>query len=105
MVLGIGLMQGMFGIISAVTWPRFYGRTHLGAISGFSTSIVVAGTAVGPYLFSVAHDQFGTYRPATLLCAVVALILLVEVRCPSSRRSRRTFRKMLQFSSKTQAST
>ncbi|WP_146520949.1 MFS transporter [Stieleria varia] len=76
-VLGMGMMQGMFGIISAVTWPRFYGRTHLGAISGFSTSIVVAGTAVGPYLFSVAHDQFGTYRPATILCAVLAVALLV----------------------------
>lgn len=73
--LGMGLNQGMFGIISAVTWPRFYGRTHLGAISGFSTSIVVAGTAVGPYLFSVAHDWFGTYRGATLLSACVSLIL------------------------------
>tara|TARA_R110002073_G_scaffold336522_1_gene534673 strand:- start:1393 stop:2736 length:1344 start_codon:yes stop_codon:yes gene_type:complete len=75
-VLGMGLMQGMFGIISGVTWPRFYGRTHLGAISGFSTSIVVAGTAVGPYLFSVSHDRFGSYQAATLLCAVVALLLL-----------------------------
>lgn len=77
-VLGMGVMQGMFGIISAATWPRFYGRTHLGAISGFSTSIVVAGTAVGPYLFSVMHDQFGSFRPASLLCAVVALILLAS---------------------------
>ncbi|MFG0261443.1 MAG: MFS transporter [Novipirellula sp. JB048] len=74
-VLGMGLMQGMFGIISAVTWPRFYGRTHLGAISGFSTSIVVAGTAIGPYLFSVTHDSFATYRPATLLCTLAALVL------------------------------
>ncbi|WP_148080117.1 MFS transporter [Roseimaritima ulvae] len=75
-VLGMGLMQGLFGIISGVTWPRFYGRQHLGAISGFSTSIVVAGTAVGPYLFSVAHDRFGSYRAATVLCGVAALALL-----------------------------
>ncbi|WDQ15480.1 MFS transporter [Rhodopirellula sp. P2] len=75
-VLGMGLMQGMFGIISGVTWPRFFGRMHLGAISGFSTSIVVAGTAIGPYLFSVAHDQVGAYRPATLLCAVAAVVLI-----------------------------
>ncbi|WP_146599814.1 MFS transporter [Novipirellula aureliae] len=75
-VLGMGLMQGMFGIIASVTWPRFFGRKHLGAISGFSTSLVVAGTAVGPYLFSVAHDQFDTYRVATLLCALFAVILL-----------------------------
>jgi sugar phosphate permease len=74
-VLGMGLMQGMFGIISAVTWPRFYGRSNLGAISGFSTSIVVAGTAVGPYLFSVAFDVVGTYMPATLICAVLGLLL------------------------------
>ena len=86
-VLGMGLMQGMFGIISGVTWPRFYGRTHLGAISGFSTSIVVAGTAVGPYLFSVAHDQFGSYRPATLLCATVALLLIAA--SPHAQRRNR----------------
>ena len=76
-VLGMGLMQGMFGIIASVTWPRFFGRKHLGAISGFSTSLVVAGTAVGPYGFSVAHDQFGSYRAATTLCAFFAIILLV----------------------------
>jgi len=75
-VLGMGLMQGVFGTISGVTWPRFYGRKHLGAISGFSTSIVVAGTAVGPYLFSVARDQFGTYRPATVGCAIFAAVLI-----------------------------
>lgn len=83
-VLGMGLMQGMFGIISAATWPRFYGRTHLGAISGFSTSIVVAGTAVGPYLFSVVHDRFETYRPAMLLCAIVAIMLFAA--CPRADR-------------------
>lgn len=77
-------MQGMLGIISAATWPRFYGRTHLGAISGFSTSIVVAGTAVGPHVFSLAHDQFGTYRPALLVCAMVAIILFAA----SSRADR-----------------
>lgn len=75
-VLGMGLMQGMFGIISAATWPRFFGRAHLGAISGFSTSIVVAGTAVGPYLFSISHDWFGSYRAATLVCTVLAIVLL-----------------------------
>ncbi|TWU31203.1 hypothetical protein Poly41_63940 [Novipirellula artificiosorum] len=45
-VLGMGFMQGMFSILSAVTWPRFFGRSHLGAVSGMSTSIVVVGTAI-----------------------------------------------------------
>ncbi|EMI57419.1 MFS transporter [Rhodopirellula sallentina] len=83
-VVGMGMMQGMFSIVSGVTWPRFFGRTHLGAISGFSTSIVVGGTAIGPYLFSVAHDRTGSYQPATMLCAVCAVALIAA----SSRADR-----------------
>ncbi len=76
-VLGMGLMQGMFGIVSGGTWPRFFGRRNLGAISGFSTSIVVAGTAVGPVIFSYSLDLLGSYQAAAMLCAGLGLILLV----------------------------
>jgi OFA family oxalate/formate antiporter-like MFS transporter len=41
-------MQGMFGIMANVTWPRFFGRGHLGAVAGFAMALNVAGTAVGP---------------------------------------------------------
>lgn len=76
-VAGHGLMQGMFGVLSNVTWPRFYGRRHLGAIAGFATSLTVLGTAIGPALFSLLRDVSGTYAPAAILIGVVGLILIV----------------------------
>ena len=76
-IVGHGFMQGMFGILSNVTWPRFFGRRHLGAIAGFATAITVAGTAVGPALFSGVRDLTGTYSAAALGTAAVAVVLLV----------------------------
>ncbi len=72
-ILGQGIMQGMFGIIANVTWPRFFGRKHLGAISGFASSIGVVGTAVGPFLFSTLRDVTGGYGPAGLIVALLAV--------------------------------
>jgi sugar phosphate permease len=79
LILGQGLMQGVFGILSNITWPRFFGRAHLGAISGFAMSLNVAGTAVGPYVFSFGRDLSGGYGGAALVCAAVAVALLVAV--------------------------
>lgn len=77
MIVGLGMMQGMFGITSSLVWPRFYGRAHLGAISGYAMALVVAGTAVGPYVFSFARDLSGSYAPAALACAGIGAVLLV----------------------------
>jgi sugar phosphate permease len=76
-IIGHGMMQGMFGITSGVTWPRFFGRTHLGAISGFALALTVAGTAVGPYVFSFSRDLSGSYVPAALGCGIVGLVLFL----------------------------
>jgi sugar phosphate permease len=78
-IVGQGLMQGVFGILSNVTWPRFFGRAHLGAISGLATAFVVGGTAIGPYLYSFARDVSGSYAPAALSCAAAAVVLLVLI--------------------------
>jgi len=77
LITGHGLMQGMFGILSNITWPRFFGRTHLGAISGFAMALVVSGTAVGPYIFSFGRDLSGGYGAAAVVCAACAAVLLV----------------------------
>jgi len=79
LIVGQGLMQGVFGILSNITWPRFFGRAHLGAISGFAMSLNVAGTAVGPYVFSFGRDLSGGYGGAALICAAAAVALLVAV--------------------------
>lgn len=76
-IVGQGLMQGVFGILSNVTWPRFYGRAHLGAISGFVLALTVFGTAVGPYVFSLGRDLIGTYGAPALVCTGVGVLLFV----------------------------
>jgi MFS family permease len=76
-IVGYGVNQGMFGILNNVTWPRFFGRQHLGAISGFSAALGVAGSAAGPYLFSLARDFTGAYREAALLCLLICAVLFV----------------------------
>jgi sugar phosphate permease len=77
LIAGQGLMQGMFGIVSNITWPRFFGRTHLGAISGFALALTVSGTAVGPYVFSFGRDLSGGYGAAALVCTGLAVGLLL----------------------------
>ena len=37
-IIGNGMASGVYGILSSMVWPRFYGTTHLGAISGFNMS-------------------------------------------------------------------
>lgn len=76
-MLGMGMMQGLFGVVVSVTWPRFFGRRHLGAISGFAMSLIVAGTAIGPYLFSFVRDFSGSYAPAMLGCGLIGCGLLL----------------------------
>lgn len=72
-----GIAMAMFGVNQAVVWPRFYGLTHLGAISGFAAACMVAGSALGPYIFSLASDSTGSFH--TISWAVVPLSLLVSV--------------------------
>ncbi len=74
-VTGNGLSQGMFGILNNVTWPKFYGIRSLGAISGYSLGWVVAGTALGPSMFSVSIKNFGHYGYASGICLVFSIIL------------------------------
>lgn len=60
-ILGNGITQGLMGVTNNLTWVRFFGRRHLGAISGFAATWTVAGSAVGPYLFSLSLDITGSY--------------------------------------------
>jgi len=77
LIVGMGAVQGMMGVTSAITWPRFFGLRHLGAVSGYSMAWSVAGSAVGPYLFSLSLDVTGAYSAAAWVCVAVAVVLVV----------------------------
>ncbi len=73
-----GLATAMFGINQAVVWPRFFGLTHLGTITGFSTAWLVGGSAIGPYLYSLSFELTGSFLPVSYLfgplCILVGLL-------------------------------
>ena len=73
--LGLATTTGLGAVVSVVAWPRYFGLTNLGAVSGFAFSWLVAGSALGPYAFSLAESLTGDYRAAALLFIVTAIAL------------------------------
>jgi MFS family permease len=92
LIIGNGIIFGAFGVVSTVTWPRFFGATHLGAISGFAMAWMVGGSAVGPYLFSLSLRYTGSYAGAGYISlGAAALLLALSLRAerpavPGTRR-------------------
>jgi cyanate permease len=74
-IAGNGISSAMFGILSAITWPRFYGTKHLGEISGSAMGWMVAGSAVGPFLFSLSKKLTESYFAAAFLCFIITFII------------------------------
>lgn len=77
LIAGNGIVWGMYAVLIGVTWPRFFGLTNLGAISGFSLSLTVFGSALGPYLFSLSLKYAGSFGMVALLCMTLSVILLL----------------------------
>lgn len=57
----LGCLSGLQRTVSTVVYASYFGRLHLGAISGLSTTVMVAGSALGPLPMAVAHDIVGQY--------------------------------------------
>lgn len=72
--IGLGAAGGIFAPLITVAWPEFYGREHLGAISSFNLSALVFSSAIGPFLYSLSMDWYGSYNNATYLCLTVPVI-------------------------------
>ena len=77
MIFGNGLSWGMYVLLAAVTWPRFFGLKHLGAISGYAMSWMVIGSALGPFLFSMSYVHTSSYQIIATGCFILALILFI----------------------------
>lgn len=63
----LGLSIGFIMPISAVIWPNYYGRRHLGSIRGVATSGMVVFAALGPLPFGFLFDLTGAYSSAILI--------------------------------------
>ena len=84
-MLGWGISGGCFGTLSTVTLPRFFGRAHLGAISGVQMMSMVIASALGPSLLAVFNQRLGSYQPGLYLCCgfpLMAFCLILISRNP-----------------------
>lgn len=75
-IIGLGISGGVFGITSGLVWPRFFGRKHLGAISGINMATLVYSSASAPLVFSLCQNYIGTYQ-AVFKGLVIAYILFI----------------------------
>jgi MFS transporter, OFA family, oxalate/formate antiporter len=71
----LGATNGVFRAVSAVVWPTFYGRLHLGSIYGVTTAAGVLGAALGPLPFGMVRDIWGAYHPTLYTFAFLSLVL------------------------------
>ena len=78
-IAGNGIMMGLFSVLATVTWPRYFGRLHLGAINGQATMLIVFGSALGPVLFSTSLSMSGSYTEAGWICFFIYLLLTMAV--------------------------
>ena len=80
LIVGLGALGGFFAVLNAIVWPRFYGRKHLGAITGKVMSFIIVSSAIAPSLFSFFFSYFGTYKYIGLICLLFLIFLLVGSR-------------------------
>ena len=77
-IVSLGFASGSWGVLNSITWIRLFGKKHLGEITGFAMGWIVAGSAFGPYIFSISEKVTGGYGAAILLCfAIVCMIGLL----------------------------
>jgi cyanate permease len=89
-VLGLAISLQM--TVENVVWAQYFGRRHLGSITGVARLVGNAGSALGPMPMGIARDVFGSYTWTLTLAAVLPLALAVLVlfsRRPSKHPSPR----------------
>jgi len=77
LIIGFGVQGGIWGCLTIVAWPRFYGRKHLGAISGAFMGAQVFASAIGPPVFGLSESLNGDYSSAAWISVALNLLLLL----------------------------
>jgi len=88
-VVGLGVSAGCFGTLTTVVLPRFFGRKHLGAISGVQMMAIVIASAIGPSLLANSKSITGSYSAGLYACCLFAPVvvgLMCVVKSPDQSR-------------------
>jgi MFS family permease len=64
-----GFAMGGVLVLNPLIWPAYFGRAHIGAISGISFPLTSVSAAVGPTIMSIIFDRTDSYLPGLILLA------------------------------------
>lgn len=76
LVAGFGVGGGLWSVTSNLAFIRNFGPLHLGEVTGLCTSIMVFASAIGPALFSLGLDLYGSYAAPQWICITLLIALL-----------------------------
>ena len=86
-VIGNGIASGGFVSLTGIVFPRFYGRLHLGAISGVNMSAMVIASGLGPLAFGLCQQFSGSYRGILVASVFVpTLLTLLSLKADNPQR-------------------
>ena len=85
-ILGVGV--GGLHLLLRLAWAEYYGREHLGSITGLTLPVQVGGQALGPVIAGFLFDYTGSYQlPFRIFSSAVFLAgLLALIATPPRRR-------------------
>lgn len=73
----LGITGGLLRLVGSVVWANYFGRRHLGGITGITSVIVIGGSALGPVPLGIARDLLGSYQAPLVMMSIISLILAV----------------------------
>jgi MFS family permease len=82
LVLYAGIISVSIGGLTttnALIWPAWFGRAHLGAITGFVRTMQSTTSAFSPLMIPFVYEQVGDYAPGLFMVSVAWLTLALCV--------------------------
>ncbi|RKX30082.1 MAG: MFS transporter [Verrucomicrobia bacterium] len=74
-IVGNGITGGAVIGLAGIVVPRFFGRRHMGAISGIGMSSMVVASGIGPFIFSLSISATGSYQTVLWISIVIPAVL------------------------------
>jgi MFS family permease len=93
----IGFYVGAYIPLHFLVWAVYFGRAHVGAISGIGRPLGSVLLSGGPFMMAFTRDVFGSYTAGLLICAAavaVAFISLCFVKPPKRSEGERVTETM-----------
>lgn len=75
----MGITNASMQVVSSVIWANYFGRLHLGQITGITATFSAAASGIGPLIYGVGRDLTGSYWPSLWLSALLPAALAFAV--------------------------